>query len=1006
MIRIRRIRANNFKQLQEIDLVFPLNGRFLIEGKNEAGKSTLFEAVYFGIFGRGLVMEGRKLESLVGYGVEEAYVEIWLDAPEREIRIRRTIARGRSNTWELDILGDDGSFEEISGNRIVNDRIVEELGFDGDALLNTTFVEQKKLDKLEGMNRSQREQSLMKLLNLERMTWMIEHFRIRREDDQILKRLQDRFELAQIQKDLPGRKAELEKVKETLLQIHLRHTLDEMSEQRGIIYGLQRDIEALEQEAQKWQERVRHLSQLANARQELELLRKDHRRANELHKQILETKDQIVDLDQLSVKVIPQLEQKHATLQRLSTLLQSLISTEKEHASLEETIHEIELQIADSLSDQERVARLRDEVRNLSNQLNNAQERLTKVEQLQRDERVRETLTTWIDAKKALAAPAQKKAALAEAQERYLSMRRRVRREKVILGVGVILTAAAAVEGFVAAALVVFAIILWRLIRISKKSGAISSEISRIEGEQRAYEAQSEQNQERLKKAEERLLSLDVPIPQDTESASVLAEELAESLAQFQADSLAREADAKRTELATIKAQLDERSKAVEALEAKLASIDLSELEKQRERCREEMEHVQQRVLDLKSETETKAKEAGVETNIESVQAELGKVDTMLTNAHKQVEGRGVLANKLRALEDERKKLLGHIRDRYNALRKEHGYIPAWNDDDGDGMLSRAYGAIDQEYAQLKREDPQGQVGRLHREIGEKRGEINTRQSNLQGLVQKARRLLEQYGCFDTLPELEEGEIVQVYKAVQDAPLDEEPTWVKRRDDLSLEIQVLRERKEQLEGSLSSEGEQIDLEQARREFKSKESELQVRKRAVQIVRSAQKRVVEKVLPATMEQMRALLPVLTMERYFDAELTDDYHIRVWDERARDWKQKNIFSGGTKDQFSLALRLAFALATLPSEHGSAPSFLFLDEPLSSFDDERAHALLHLLTDGTVARSFDQIFLTSHVRVDPALFDYHILMRDGRVAETDMESTIPNADVRQGTDKISRR
>jgi hypothetical protein len=62
---------------------------------------------------------------------------------------------------------------------------------------------------------------------------------------------------------------------------------------------------------------------------------------------------------------------------------------------------------------------------------------------------------------------------------------------------------------------------------------------------------------------------------------------------------------------------------------------------------------------------------------------------------------------------------------------------------------------------------------------------------------------------------------------------------------------------------------------------------------------------------------------------------DYRIRVWDPAAGRYVAKNIFSGGTRDQCSLALRLAFALATLPQELGVAPGFIFLDELLSTFD-----------------------------------------------------------------------
>jgi DNA repair protein SbcC/Rad50 len=110
--------------------------------------------------------------------------------------------------------------------------------------------------------------------------------------------------------------------------------------------------------------------------------------------------------------------------------------------------------------------------------------------------------------------------------------------------------------------------------------------------------------------------------------------------------------------------------------------------------------------------------------------------------------------------------------------------------------------------------------------------------------------------------------------------------------------------------------------------------------------------------------------------------------VWDDSAGRYVSKNLFSGGARDQFSLALRLAFALATLPEELGTTPGFIFLDEPLSSFDGPRTEALVRLLTTGLVAESFSQIFVISHSRsFDPSVFQYRLEMRDGRVVESDL-------------------
>jgi len=103
-------------------------------------------------------------------------------------------------------------------------------------------------------------------------------------------------------------------------------------------------------------------------------------------------------------------------------------------------------------------------------------------------------------------------------------------------------------------------------------------------------------------------------------------------------------------------------------------------------------------------------------------------------------------------------------------------------------------------------------------------------------------------------------------------------------------------------------------------------------------------------------------------------------------------KNLFSGGTRDQCSLALRLAFALATLPQELGVAPGFIVLDEPLTAFDAERAQALVTLLTTGTIAEQFAQVIVISHGHAfDRSAFAYHVVMERGRVRS----STLPGGE-----------
>jgi DNA repair exonuclease SbcCD ATPase subunit len=214
-----------------------------------------------------------------------------------------------------------------------------------------------------------------------------------------------------------------------------------------------------------------------------------------------------------------------------------------------------------------------------------------------------------------------------------------------------------------------------------------------------------------------------------------------------------------------------------------------------------------------------------------------------------------------------------------------------------------------------------------------------------------------------------------------------EEALARHRDGLVAGLGDLQGRRARA-AALQAEGEAPDAESARWEVARRERELAVKRRAYAIVEGTMERIVRLVLPNTERNLGQILPLLTAGRYHEARIGADYQIQVWDDSAGRYVPKNLFSGGARDQFSLALRLAFALATLPEELGTTPGFIFLDEPLSSFDGPRTEALVRLLTTGQVAESFSQIFVISHSRsFDPGAFQYRLEMRDGRVVESNL-------------------
>ncbi|MBT3284537.1 hypothetical protein HN376_07445, partial [Candidatus Bathyarchaeota archaeon] len=87
--------------------------------------------------------------------------------------------------------------------------------------------------------------------------------------------------------------------------------------------------------------------------------------------------------------------------------------------------------------------------------------------------------------------------------------------------------------------------------------------------------------------------------------------------------------------------------------------------------------------------------------------------------------------------------------------------------------------------------------------------------------------------------------------------------------------------------------------------------------------------------------------------------------------------------TQDQFSLALRLAFAISTIPQSRGARPGFIFLDEPLSGFDAQRRDGFMRLIRE-ELSQHFDQIIVVSHIEELKEEFPYHVNLDEGRIVK----------------------
>ena len=143
--------AVNFKKLNfEKPLRFS-DGVTVISGPNEAGKSTILDAVLYALYARVTRPPGRpKDEDLLAYNKAKAAIILEFAVGERIFRITREIRRSGTNKSNLDeLLGGDSWKPVAMKSRDVTSAVIALLGdISYDELVSSTVVAQKDLGRL------------------------------------------------------------------------------------------------------------------------------------------------------------------------------------------------------------------------------------------------------------------------------------------------------------------------------------------------------------------------------------------------------------------------------------------------------------------------------------------------------------------------------------------------------------------------------------------------------------------------------------------------------------------------------------------------------------------------------------------------------------------------------------------------------------------------------------------------------------------------------------------
>ena len=152
----------NYKQYGHLELEFR-EGLVGIIGKNGAGKSTIFEAILYCLFGRD---EGNKAHVRSAFADPKATVELQLDFTIGEIgyRVRREF-RGKALAVGAEFYKND--LLVAKGVSPVNEELVKVLHIERDAFKRSVFSGQKELSELSDTSGEARKRMVRRMLGLD-----------------------------------------------------------------------------------------------------------------------------------------------------------------------------------------------------------------------------------------------------------------------------------------------------------------------------------------------------------------------------------------------------------------------------------------------------------------------------------------------------------------------------------------------------------------------------------------------------------------------------------------------------------------------------------------------------------------------------------------------------------------------------------------------------------------------------------------------------------------------
>jgi len=171
-MKLKKVKLTNFFSYKSCEINLDNSKVTLIEGKknnsdassNGAGKSTIFQAIYFAMYGD---IRGRKAGEIIFFGEKQASVDLFFILGRKQYKITRIRREtGSSNAWIF--VKDKEKWKDISGQTMAetNRLILTLIGISKDIFQSSVFFEENAISAFADRKSAGRLELIKSILNL------------------------------------------------------------------------------------------------------------------------------------------------------------------------------------------------------------------------------------------------------------------------------------------------------------------------------------------------------------------------------------------------------------------------------------------------------------------------------------------------------------------------------------------------------------------------------------------------------------------------------------------------------------------------------------------------------------------------------------------------------------------------------------------------------------------------------------------------------------------------